>query len=234
MAPMLYALDGWKLLRFSGPDRKKYLNGLLTNDVAKLRPGEGFACCLLTPKGMLQALFFLYDEGDSLLAVCPPECAANLEAGLSKLLVLSESRIEKPQEPVWLSDGAAVEEGFAPSASQTRYPCPRFGQGAYFFLGPAPADEPRGDFERLRVERAWPKYGLDVDDKTIPLEAGLEDAVSFTKGCYMGQETISRVHHLGHVNRRLVRLRAGEAAARGLRATSAAGDYELAMERAPG
>lgn len=223
---MLYALDGWRLLRFTGPDRKKYLNGLITNDAAKLEKGGGFPACLLTPKGMLQALFFLYDEGESLLALCPPECAANLEAGLGKLLMLSETKLDKPEQAVWLSDGA--EDVPAP-----RFSCPRFGERAFFFLGEPPADAPRGDFEALRVARAWPKFGVDVDERTIPLEAGLEDAVSFTKGCYMGQETISRVHHMGHVNRLLVRLTAEQAAAKGLQPTSAAGGLTLAWQKQP-
>ncbi len=226
MRAMLYALDGWRALRFLGPDRKKYLHGLVTADVQGLAPGTGGPCCLLTPKGMLQAVFFLYDEGEALLALCPPEGYANLEAGVSKLLPLSETKLEKPSEPVWLSDGPDQPAG-------RRYPCPRFGERAFFFLGEAPAGAVRGDFEALRVRAAWPKFGVDVDDKTIPLEAGLDDALSFTKGCYMGQETISRIHHLGHVNRKLVRLTREEARQRGAAVTSAAGELTLAWLKSP-
>ena len=60
----------------------------------------------------------------------------------------------------------------------------------------------------LRVEAGIPKFGVDMDENTIPIEAGLESrAISYTKGCYIGQEVISRIHSLGHVNRHLARLR---------------------------
>src|SRR2546422_8105036 len=60
--------------------------------------------------------------------------------------------------------------------------------------------------EILRLEAGLPKYGVDVDENTIVLEAGYQDAISFTKGCYMGQEVVARATHIGHVNRRLVQL----------------------------
>jgi folate-binding protein YgfZ len=62
--------------------------------------------------------------------------------------------------------------------------------------------------EVLRIEAGIPKFGVDMDENTIPIEAGLESlAISYTKGCYIGQEVISRIHSLGHVNRHLAKLR---------------------------
>src|SRR5712692_865472 len=60
--------------------------------------------------------------------------------------------------------------------------------------------------EILRLEKGTPRYGIDVDENTIVLEAGFQDAISFTKGCYMGQEVVARATHIGRVNRRLVQL----------------------------
>lgn len=186
-------LGGWRVFRFSGPDRKKFLHGLVTADVLGLSPGAGTAACLLTPKGLLQAQFWLYDAQDALVAVCPGECAENLRGGISKMIMLSDSTMEEVEGPVYLARGARG------------YDAKRFGEGFVFDAGspPLPAVAGPEPFEALRVERAWPRYGVDVDASTIPLEAGMEDAISFTKGCYMGQETISRVHHFGHVNKML-------------------------------
>jgi folate-binding protein YgfZ len=61
--------------------------------------------------------------------------------------------------------------------------------------------------ERLRVEAGVPRFGADYDERHFPAETGLEDAVSFTKGCYLGQEVVARIHYRGHVNRRLAGLR---------------------------
>ncbi|MBI4437305.1 MAG: aminomethyl transferase family protein [Candidatus Omnitrophica bacterium] len=69
--------------------------------------------------------------------------------------------------------------------------------------------------EVLRVEGGIPRFGKDMDESTIPLEAGLEEAISYTKGCYTGQEVIARIKHIGHVNRMLVGLKCSGAVSRG-------------------
>lgn len=217
---------GWPVLLLSGPDRKEFLHGLVTNDVKGMTPGKDLFCCLLTPKGRLQAFFWAYDEPAGLALVCPTECAGSLRAALSKVLPLSESSLaELPEKAAWSSEPGAR-------------PCALL--GGSFAAAPGGRALSAAEFERLRVERALPRFGADVDGETIPLEAGLESALSYTKGCYMGQETISRIHHMGHVNRLLARLKfegaapaAPAAVAKGGaevgRLTSAAGDLGLAM-----
>ena len=69
------AMTGWKVFILSGPDRKSFLHGLVTNDVKGLSPGRELPCCLLTPKGKLQAQFWTYDQGETLLLAFPPETA---------------------------------------------------------------------------------------------------------------------------------------------------------------
>jgi len=241
------ALD-WRLFLLSGPDRKSFLHGLVTNDVKGMQAGRELPCCLLTPKGMLQALLWVYELDEALLLVTPSECAGNLEAALRKVLPLSESRLDDASSrwSVFWSGGAEV------ASAARRLPFSALGDGGSLFLAEPSA---RADFEKsagrslsaaeleaLRVERRLPRFGVDVDASTIPLEAGLDWTLSYTKGCYMGQETISRIHHLGHVNRKLVRLRfegAAPAAPAAVtkngaeigRLTSAAGSFGLAMLR---
>ena len=225
---MSWAPLPWKAFLLGGPDRKKFLHGLVTNDVNNLQPGRELPACVLTPKGMMQALLWIYDVPEGLLLLSPEECAANLEAALSKLVMLSESSLAKDARPLFWTDAG---EGLPFSAYGA--------DGRLVFARPSGES---ADLEARRVEAALPRWGVDVDDKTIPLEAGLERAISYNKGCYMGQETISRIHHLGHVNRNLLRLRfegqAPEAPAAVLkdgvevgRMTSAAGRYGLAMVR---
>ncbi len=229
----LIDLGAWARLRFRGPDARAFLNGLLTNDVAKLAPHQGFPVCLLTPKGRAQAEFLLYDAGDSLLALARPESAANLKAVLGRMIMLSETKMEdlssstslallagpRASEVIEKAFGARPPGAFGqlalPKAELFSYP--RFHEKAVFALsaddlseelaraGAAPAGE--AAFETWRIERGIPAYGRELDEETIPLEARLEEAISYTKGCYMGQETISRIHHLGRVNRLLTALK---------------------------
>lgn len=187
----------WIAFSLTGPDRKEFLHGLVTADIRNLGK-ERVPCCLLTPKGRMQALFSVRDAGDSIEILCPPECVQNLEAQLNKMIMLSDAKLERVATPAGLP----------------------------------------GPDEAERIADAWPRWGVDVDGETIPLEAGLDAALSYTKGCYMGQETISRIHHMGHVNRKLVRLRfeGGAPAAPceigGGKLTSSAGELALAMVRA--
>ena len=220
-----FPLD-WRVLRLSGPDRKEFLHGLVTNDVKGLTPGQGLWCCLLTPKGKLQAHFWVYDEPEGLALVCPSESLENARAALSKMVMLSESKLaELPERVFWTS---------APG------PRPCTALGGSFAPSPAGRALSAAEFERLRIERCVPRFGADADAETIPLEARLEPAISYTKGCYMGQETISRIHHMGHVNRLLVRLKfdaqapaAGSAVTKDGaevgKVTSSAGELALAM-----
>lgn len=210
------ALDDWKRWRVVGPDCRKFLNGLVTNDVANLAEGAALPCLLLTPKGRLQADFLVYAEKGALLLLCPPQSAANLHSALKKMVMLSESRLEEAREPAPLLLLGPASQGAGSFAS------PRW--GGEILLSPLPpasaAPLSREALETWRVERGIPTFGVDVGPETIPQEApALADAVSFTKGCYMGQETVSRVHHMGHVNKVLVGLKCGEKPS--ARATSA-------------
>ena len=116
--------------------------------------------------------------------------------------------------------GPLESTGLGPSLIVAR---DRTGQGGYDILLPSDEAEPvwqgfllKGEhgllpvgleaFEVLRLEAGIPKYGVDVDENTIVLEAGYQDAISFTKGCYMGQEVVARATHIGRVNRRLSQL----------------------------
>jgi folate-binding protein YgfZ len=213
---MILALD-WPVFRLTGPDRKKFLNGLVSNDVLKLAPKAGMTACLLTPKGMLRSYFLLYDAGDSLLVLCPKETAGHFAETMNKMIMLSESKCEDASAELRcvLTAGEAVESAVA------LVPWPRLSPESSVAVlkkgaGPIPTMDAEA-FEVWRVERALPLYGVDMGEDTIPLEARLEDAISFDKGCYMGQETISRVHNLGHLNKILVQLKvtAAEPPARG-------------------
>ena len=193
----------WRVLALSGPDRKPFLHGLVTSDVKGIKPGKDLPSCLLTPKGKLQAHFWAYEDKERLLLVCPDETAGALSAALGKMIMLSESKLADITEKwrVVFTSGRTADGGF---------PCAALG-GYLVLLEPSAKVSGREwtaqEFERRRIEKGVPRFGVDMDGDTIPLEARLDSSISFNKGCYMGQETISRIHHLGHVNKLLVGLR---------------------------
>lgn len=234
-----YAVSDWGFFRFHGPDVRAFLQGLLTADVNALVPGAMMPFCLLTPKGLLVADGELYLEApDTVLAVVRPAAAEGFAASFEKRVMLSRSTIERLRTRAWLVFGGDPARGL---------PWTRLAEPARLWLG---ADPPHDapllspeEFHALRAAAGFPWFGVDMDAATLPLEARQEPAISLTKGCYMGQETVSRIVHRGHVNRRLLRLRfEGDAPAAGApvlregaevgRVTTAAGPWALAMVRA--
>lgn len=244
-AAVLADVGHWGKLRFEGPDRKKFLQGLLTNDVLRLEPGGSLHSCVLTPKGKLLGDFELFDRGEDLLAVGEASAVENLRKAVAPKLVLSQTKMTDLGSTLGLLFLAGPRAG---EARLLQEPC-RFEllpferlawngcllvtaahekagvQRALIELGFTRAD--REFLDVLRVEKGVPAFGVDMDPDSIPLEARLDDAISGTKGCYMGQETICRIKNLGHVNRLLVGLKIDGAEPPSLPAAALSGGQEI-------
>ena len=228
-------------LRVAGKDRIPFLNGLLTNDILRVKENMGVHSVLLNTKARVLADLYLYD-GESLIVDTCDSPASRVKSILDQFIITEDVKIEDstenlllvtlqgPLSPRTVKEVLAVEVGeMKPLQSKSIGPSQiiardRTGQGGYDLLLPLDEAEPvwnsfllRGSeqglkpvgseaLEILRLEKGTPRYGIDVDENTIVLEAGFQDAISFTKGCYMGQEVVARATHIGHVNRRLVQL----------------------------
>jgi folate-binding protein YgfZ len=210
-------------LAITGPEAKEFLQALVTNDVEALTPGHGCYAAVLTPKGKMLGDLRVLDLGDELLLDCERVALQpifnvlwrgrlgheieihkrTLELGLISLVGV---QLAGPNE----HDNARTELAGRPVLAVTTdlgsdLFCAAEDTEAVLAELP-PGDE--ADLELLRVESGRPRYGIDLDDSVIPQEAGLnERAVSFTKGCYVGQETVARLHYRGKPNRRLRGLR---------------------------
>jgi folate-binding protein YgfZ len=237
----LRALDVslWGFFRIHGPDAKKFLQGLVTADLSKLESGVCLPACVLTPKGLLVADCELYQETpETILAVTRPAAAVGFLGALDKKIMLSESSLKALRSlQAWLVVGEGFDRGL---------PWTRLNEPARLLLG---VDPPEGadflsdeEFEALRVESGFPWFGADMNDESLPLEARQDAAISMSKGCYMGQETVSRIVFRGHVNRILMGIRfdaepaaPGSVVLRGEHAvghvTSAAGGLGLGLIR---
>jgi folate-binding protein YgfZ len=233
----------------SGADRASYLHGLLTNDIATLKPGAGTYAAYLTPQGRMITDLWLYELGDVMLVAMPREVKDALLAKLDQFIFTEDVQLGDVSDtfgaaaivgpraaavvgrlieglPVDVLQGMAehgnarVSFGGEPAIvlRVTDTGAPGFDLlvastkleallRAAEAEGAVPADAITAD--ALRVEAGVPKFHHDMDEQTIPLEAGIEArAISMTKGCYVGQEVIVRVLHRGHgrVARKLVGL----------------------------
>ncbi len=233
----------------SGKDRAGYLQGMLTNDIAALRAGEGCYAAYLTPQGRMIADLWVYELGDVILLSLPLEVTGTVLGKLDQFIFSEDVQLGDVTDTfahlaVVGPRAAAILEGILsdiPAGTLAALPehgnrRARFagqpsivarvtdaGEPGYDVLVDAPArgallselrragaseiDGAMADV--LRVEAGLPKFHRDMDEDTIPLEAGIESrAINLNKGCYVGQEVIIRVLHRGHgrVARKLVGL----------------------------
>jgi folate-binding protein YgfZ len=163
---------------------------MLSNDVTR---GQVFHALLLTPKARLIAPLRVWRRGeDDFLLLTEPELGAVVLEHMRRMRIASRCEIEPEEHTSAIVFGDA--EGL---------PGELPGTVEVLDADVAPSLE-AADVERARIEAGVPAWGKELDESILPAEAGLDEThVSFTKGCYPGQEPIARLHHRGHVNRRL-------------------------------
>ncbi len=199
------------LIWVEGPDAGGFLHGLLTNDVAALAPGRACAALLLDAKGHVHAALRVRHDGDGAYTLLVDAAAADVVTALLERYHFSED-LEilgpEPVDVVTVTGDVAVPEGFAQIAVPGPLPGSRDlvvddATAALAVLAALGADEaPAEALELARIAAGVPRVGVDTGPTTLVQEAGLEEAaVSFTKGCYLGQETVARVAYRGRVNR---------------------------------
>ena len=184
-----------RVLAISGADRATWLHGLLTNDVQSLADGEVRYAAWLTPQGRMITDMNVMASGDRLLLDVPAALAAGLRERLDALIFSEDVQVtdESGRLLVWTVVGDTLIDVIGEALP-----------AEYKSLTEIDLDT----FDVIRIERGVPKFLADMSEDTIPLEAGIEDrAISFTKGCYVGQEIIVRVTHRGggRVAKKLVR-----------------------------
>jgi tRNA-modifying protein YgfZ len=215
-------------LILSGPDRVRFLHGMVTNDIQALQPGQGCHAAMLTTKGKMQADLIVYCDADRLYVEVGAPLRDKVKAALTAHMVIDDVELsdvtDETEEWGAYGDQAFPELELAPYHFQmidgVRVArTPELGMRGFHVFGPAPAGTPLGEDEAeiLRVEAGRPLYGKDMGEDRLPIEAGIDDAVSFTKGCYLGQEVIARATNLGHINKKLVGLKLESPALAGAR-----------------
>ncbi|HUF83028.1 MAG TPA: hypothetical protein VMQ81_00400 [Acidimicrobiia bacterium] len=205
----------------SGPDALSFLQSLVSADLDGIGDGESVRSLLLTPQGKLEADFYLVRRGEDAWLVCEGGRGDQLVAGLERFKIRVKVEIERAADfrvlavrgPASLVDDRPADVALVPVA----WP----GGDRFDLVGPLVAVEAAqaaiadkgvplidvDDYEAQRIDAGIPRLGLDLDEKTIPQEAFLDrDAVSFTKGCFLGQELVCRIDTRGHVNKYLRRL----------------------------
>jgi folate-binding protein YgfZ len=233
----------------TGADRVRFLHGQVTNDVKRLRVGEGCYAALTTAKGKMESDLNIYCLQDELLLDFEPGLAERISQRLEKFIVADDVQVvdvvphygllsvqgpkaeavvraleissEIPAKPLQSAKVSEAMVGEIYLVNQPRValagydlfvPINSLGAVADKLIAAAKSVGGRATgwdaLEIARVEAGIPRFGVDMHETNIPLECGIEArAVSYSKGCYIGQEVINRIHSIGHVNRELRGLR---------------------------
>jgi folate-binding protein YgfZ len=170
-------------LRVAGPDAADYLQRMVSNDVESLSVGESCEALLLTAKARVIApLRVIRRAADDFLLLTEPELGETARAQLVRMRFAAKAEIEAEEHESWLVLGGEEVLDERPSGEEV--------------------DEEQ--LERWRIESGIPRWGREIDDRILPAEAGLDEThISFSKGCYPGQEPIARQRYRGKVNRKL-------------------------------
>jgi folate-binding protein YgfZ len=219
--PLLYATRSDRVvLALTGADRVRFLHGMVTNDIKKLATDQGCHAALLSQKGRFVADLVVYARADELwvetdratfdkvweifdhhLMADDVELVDRREdLSLSGLYALDTSLpVDAPLYGIVEHEGALVA-----GTRELGMPGLRiFGSSS---LGDGAVPLSAAELETYRIEAGTPRYGLDMDEERLFLEAGIADAVSYDKGCYLGQEVVVRAQSRGALNRRLMGL----------------------------
>ena len=219
-------------IRLRGSEAAEFLQGQVTNDVESLAPGQGCYAALLNHKGKMRL--------DMRILRGPDWIWLDTEPGAQDVLLRTIETYSLGRDVAWeIADEAIVslidEPALDATPPEEEHAWVQGERGLYVrtYAGvdvighdaPAPTAT-EADAERVRIEHGIPRYGLDMDGDTIPQEAGINDrAVSFSKGCYVGQETVARLFYKGKPNRHLRGLKLAEPVEHG--APIRLGDREL-------
>jgi folate-binding protein YgfZ len=216
MTAPFFDLSGRAKLRITGSDRLRFLNGQVTNDVRKATESAAIEACVLTAKGRMNGHVFLSAARDCFLADADPELREVLLARLERYVIADDVQIEDVTDQLSIfhvlsPTGPAAGDGWR-VVSARRFTesgwdvwidaalhdvVARQLSSAFRFVDAASA-------EVFRVEEGIPRWGRELTEEIIPIEANLEArAIDYEKGCYIGQEVISRIKMSGQTNKRL-------------------------------
>jgi hypothetical protein len=207
--------EGRALVRLSGPDARRFLQGTITADIERLAAGTAVAGALLTVKGkVVTELVVVCASDDAIELLLPRDIVDDAVALLERHIIMDDVVVARDPDSVaaivWDEDDPEVTPALSVRTYATRHPLPGWlVVGLPAALQAALAQAEPVDittFERARVESATPGWRRELLPGFFPPEIGYVYGVAYDKGCYLGQEPLARIHARGQVNRVMVQV----------------------------
>jgi len=204
-----------------GRDRVRLLHNITSNEVKKMTPGAGCYAFLLNPQGRIQTDLHLLSFADHFLIDTEPELREKVQQLIRRYIIADQVELEDvTSRTAAIGVEGPLAESIQPPDGCTKAPFSLTGEPGYrIYCAAAEMTRIVGQLEAagarpatledarvVRIENGKPRYGEDIRETSLPQETQQMHAVSFTKGCYLGQEIVERIRSQGHVNKKLVRL----------------------------
>lgn len=186
------------LVWFSGDDALRFLNDIISQELGDMSPGDTRRSLLLEPQGKLRFLLWVLRDEERIGLLTDPGRGDDLKSALGRYRIRVNVDVESEPDDVWIVVGPG-------NGYDISWP----GVERHLVIGARPDLEEgsAGEYERLRITVGEPKWGIDVDEGTIPHESGLVPvSVDFSKGCFLGQELVARIDSRGGNTPRNLRL----------------------------
>jgi folate-binding protein YgfZ len=203
--------------RLSGSDRVRYLNGQVTQDVRQANASSALHACVTNVKGKIEADIFIHVMGDSLILDAPESLRESLSRRLERYIIADDAELEDITEEwkIWHCFGNMAQESanVDTKAGHRILSSRRLGLSGNDVWFPISENTPKlpislmkaEDAECFRILQKIPIYPNELNSETFPQEAGLEkETMSYTKGCYIGQEILSRIKTTGKMPREMI------------------------------
>jgi tRNA-modifying protein YgfZ len=198
-------------LLIKGADRKRFLHGQVTNDVNRLQPGQGCYAFIVTAKGKIESDVNIYCLEDAFLLDFEPGLTQRIAARFDKYIIAEDVQIEDASEKYAMFTVQGPQANPPTHVGGYSFQNPRgTARGFDLFVPVAEKVDLQGKrcseeaLEIIRIESGIPRFGIDMDETNLAPEAAIEArAISYTKGCYIGQEVISRIRTYGQVAKAL-------------------------------
>ena len=214
MEPLLFDLFGRAKLRITGGDRLRFLNGQITNDISKATESAAIEACVLSAKGKLNAHVFISTGPDVCFVDADAELRDKLPERLARYVIADDVEIENVSDAFSIYHLLGSEQPIAERAKRI-ISARRFNEPGWdIWVDPADRHSVLQQLsakarlidstaaEAFRIEQGIPRWGRELTDEIIPIEANLESrTVDYEKGCYIGQEVISRIKMSGQTNK---------------------------------
>lgn len=188
-------LNDWSLIKVSGADREVFFQGQVTNDLSLIKINEGQCTARLNRTGKLQSFFFISKQADHLLILCPSDLAENIKTDFDKFIIMDDVELEILDIKPWIIFNPFLNEQ---KSDTSFFDFNFYGLNARLSFqkleGLQLTDET--ELEKIRILNGWPKWNQDISEKNFINDTFLNEvAISYKKGCFLGQETVAKIEN---------------------------------------